>query len=104
MAIFDVLAVLAVLAATFGWVNDRYVRLPITVGVMAMGLTLSLALVALWLVYPAIKVDAERLLAGSTSTSSSCMGRSASRSSPGRSTSSSATCASTGSPLGSWPT
>ena len=51
-----------VLAATFGWVNDRYVRLPITVGVMAMGLTLSLALVALSLVYPPIKVDADRLL------------------------------------------
>jgi CPA1 family monovalent cation:H+ antiporter len=64
MAIFDVLAVLMVLAATFGWVNDRYVRLPITVGVMAIGLTMSLALIALSLVYPPIKVDAERLLAG----------------------------------------
>ena len=62
MAIFDLLAVLMVLAATFGWVNDRYVRLPITVGVMAIGLTVSLALVALSLVYPPIKVDAERLL------------------------------------------
>jgi CPA1 family monovalent cation:H+ antiporter len=63
MAIFDVLAVLTVLAATFGWVNDRYVRFPITVGVMAMGLTLSLALVALSVLYPPIKADAERLLA-----------------------------------------
>jgi CPA1 family monovalent cation:H+ antiporter len=63
MAMFNVLAVLMVLAATFGWLNDRYVRLPITVGVMAMGLTLSLALIALSLVYPPIKVDAERLLA-----------------------------------------
>src|SRR5258705_1527757 len=63
MAIFDVLAVLMVLAATFGWVNDRYARLPITVGVMAMGLTLSLALIALSLAYPSIKVDAKRFLA-----------------------------------------
>ena len=63
MAIFDLLAVLMVLAATFGWVNDRYARLPITVGIMAMGLTMSLALVALSVVYPPIKVDAERLLA-----------------------------------------
>jgi len=63
MAIFDVLAVLMVLAATFGWVNDRYVRLPSTVGIMAMGLTLSLALIALSLAYPPIKVDAARLLA-----------------------------------------
>ncbi len=63
MAIFDVLAVLMVLAATFGWLNDRYVRLPLTVGIMAMGLALSLALVALSLVYPPIKVDAQRFLA-----------------------------------------
>ena len=63
MTLFDVLAVLMVLAATFGWVNDRYIRLPITVAVMAMGLALSLALIALSLVYPPIKVDAERLLA-----------------------------------------
>jgi len=63
MALFDVLAVLMVLAATFGWVNDRYVRFPMTVGVMAMGLALSLALIALSQVYPSIKADAERLLA-----------------------------------------
>ncbi|HEY7253421.1 MAG TPA: cation:proton antiporter, partial [Methylomirabilota bacterium] len=62
MAIFDVLAVLMVLAATFGWLNARYARLPITVAVMAMGLALSLALVSLSLVYPPIKADAERLL------------------------------------------
>jgi CPA1 family monovalent cation:H+ antiporter len=62
MAIFDVLAVLMVLAATFGWLNARYARLPITVAVMAMGLALSLALVGLSLVYPPVKVDAERLL------------------------------------------
>ena len=63
MALFDVLAVLMVLAATFGWINDRYVRLPITVGVMAMGLALSLALIVLSFVYPQIRMDAERLLA-----------------------------------------
>ncbi|HEY7252224.1 MAG TPA: sodium:proton antiporter [Methylomirabilota bacterium] len=63
MAIFDLLAVLLVLAATFGWVNDRYVRLPLTVGIMAIGLAVSLGLIALSLVYPALKVDAERLLA-----------------------------------------
>jgi CPA1 family monovalent cation:H+ antiporter len=63
MAIFDVLSVLMVLAAVFSWLNHRYLRFPITVGVMAIGLALSLALVGLSLVHPAIKVDAERLLA-----------------------------------------
>jgi hypothetical protein len=103
MAIFDVLAVLMVLAATFGWVNGRYVRFPMTVGVMAMGLTLSLALIALSQVYPSIKVDAERLLAAIDFDQLLLHGRSASCSSPGRSTSSSAICASTEPASGSWP-
>jgi CPA1 family monovalent cation:H+ antiporter len=63
MAILDVLAVLLVLAATFGWVSVRYLRVPTTVGVMAMGLVVSLALVGLSLVHPPIKADAERFLA-----------------------------------------
>ena len=63
MPLFDVLAVLMVLAATFGWINDRYVRLPTTVGVMAIGLALSLALIGLSLVHPPIRTDAERFLA-----------------------------------------
>jgi CPA1 family monovalent cation:H+ antiporter len=63
MAIFDVLAVLMVLAAIFGWLNACYAQLPISVAVMAMGLALSLALVGLSLMYPPVKVDAERLLA-----------------------------------------
>jgi CPA1 family monovalent cation:H+ antiporter len=63
MAFFDVLSVLMVLAAAFGWLNHRYLRFPITVGVMAIGLALSVALVGLSMVYPSIKVDAEHLLA-----------------------------------------
>jgi CPA1 family monovalent cation:H+ antiporter len=63
MAIFDLLALLMVLAATFGWVNHRYLRFPVSVGIMAMGLALSLALVFLSFVYPPIKGDAERFLA-----------------------------------------
>ena len=63
MAIFDVLAVLLVLAATFSWLNERYVRLPVTIAVMAMGLALSLALGALSFVHVSITSDARRLLA-----------------------------------------
>jgi CPA1 family monovalent cation:H+ antiporter len=63
MTLFDVLAVLMVLAATFGWINVRYVGLPITVGVMAIALTLSLALIGLSLVHPPITLHAEGLLA-----------------------------------------
>jgi len=62
MAIFEVLAVLVVLAATFGWLNERYLQLPITVGVMAIGLALSLALIGLSVVHPGVKTEAERLL------------------------------------------
>lgn len=47
MSTFEILAVLITMAALFSWINDRYVRLPTTIGLMVMALCLSLALVAL---------------------------------------------------------
>jgi len=47
MTIFHVLATLTTLAALAAWVNYRFVRLPMTIGLMLIGLLTSLALVAL---------------------------------------------------------
>jgi len=47
MSTFEILAVLTTMAALFSWINDRYVRLPTTIGLMVMALGVSLALVAL---------------------------------------------------------
>jgi len=63
MGIFDILAILLVLAAVLGWLNHRYVGFPMTVGLMAMGLGLSLILVLISPYYPGLEQDAARLLA-----------------------------------------
>lgn len=47
MAILDLLALLISLTALFAWFNHRYLRLPTTIGVMVMGMALSLLLIGL---------------------------------------------------------
>lgn len=47
MAVLDLLALLISLTALFAWLNHRYLRLPTTIGVMVMGMALSLLLIAL---------------------------------------------------------
>ncbi|MCB1633030.1 MAG: sodium:proton antiporter [Xanthomonadales bacterium] len=50
MAILDLLALLISLTALFSWFNHRFLKLPTTIGVMVMGMTMSLLLIALdWL-------------------------------------------------------
>jgi len=44
---FNLLALLITLAAVFGWLNHRYVRLPATIGLMIISMVFSLCLVAL---------------------------------------------------------
>jgi CPA1 family monovalent cation:H+ antiporter len=52
LSVFDLIAVLLVLTAAFGWVNHRYVGLPNTIGVLAMGLVSSLLLIGLEIALP----------------------------------------------------
>jgi CPA1 family monovalent cation:H+ antiporter len=47
MAIFQILSLILVLSAVFAYINYRYLRLPTTIGVMALGMLLSLALIIL---------------------------------------------------------
>ena len=54
MPFLDVSSVLLVLAAVFGWVNHKYIKLPTTIGVMLIGLVMSLLLLLLKGVVPAI--------------------------------------------------
>jgi CPA1 family monovalent cation:H+ antiporter len=55
MQLFDLMAVLLVLAAVLGYLNHRLLRLPTTVGLMALTLLASLAVVAAGLVFPALE-------------------------------------------------
>jgi CPA1 family monovalent cation:H+ antiporter len=55
---FDVVAVLLVLAAGLGYVNHRLLKLPPTVGLMAMTLAASLLVVAVGFVFPVVDEQA----------------------------------------------
>ncbi len=44
LSAFDLIAILLVLTALFGWINHRFIRLPHTVGLLVMGLGASLFL------------------------------------------------------------
>jgi CPA1 family monovalent cation:H+ antiporter len=55
---FDLVAVLLVLAAGFAYLNHRLLKLPSTVGLMALALLLSLAVAGAGLVFPAVEQHA----------------------------------------------
>ncbi|MBB4659906.1 cation:proton antiporter [Parvularcula dongshanensis] len=52
LSLFDLVAILLVLTASFAWVNHRFIHLPHTIGLLIMGLASSLVLVGLQLVLP----------------------------------------------------
>jgi len=64
MDLLDVAAVLLSLAAVFGWVNHKFFKLPTTIGVMLIGLVLSLLLLLLQGVVPAIPEAVDRFAEG----------------------------------------
>jgi CPA1 family monovalent cation:H+ antiporter len=64
MPFLDVAAVLLTLAAVFGWVNFKFLKLPTTIGVMLIGLVLSILLLLLKDVIPAIPEAADHFAEG----------------------------------------
>jgi CPA1 family monovalent cation:H+ antiporter len=56
--LFDFVAILLVLAAGFSYLNYRLLRLPTTIGLMALTLLASLAAIAAGFVFPAIEREA----------------------------------------------
>ncbi len=55
-SVFDLIAILLVLTAAFGWFNHVVIRLPHTIGLLVMGLVASLVLIGLELALPQITV------------------------------------------------
>ena len=54
MRLFDLLAILTVMAAAFSYVNFRLMKLPTTIALMAMSLVFSLSLFSLGTVFPGV--------------------------------------------------
>lgn len=47
MSIFELIAVLLALTASFGWINHRFIGLPHAIGLLLIGLVASLGLLAI---------------------------------------------------------
>ena len=62
MQLYDALAVLTVLAAVFGYINYRFIRLPDTIGVMLISLAASLAIIAIGYFQPAVFGEITRFI------------------------------------------
>jgi CPA1 family monovalent cation:H+ antiporter len=54
MSVIELIALLLVLTACFGWINQRFFHLPDTVGVLVMGLAASILLLLLELAVPEV--------------------------------------------------
>ena len=63
MGLFEITTIVIVLTAIFSFLNCRYVRLPTTIGVMAISLTVSLGLLGLGEIWPAFRLQAAGLVA-----------------------------------------
>ena len=64
MGLFELTSILIVLAALFAYVNCRFIRLPTTIGIMLMSLTLSLLIVAAGGIAPPVRARVAELVAG----------------------------------------
>ena len=62
MKLFNILAILLTLSAGFSYINHRFIRLPTTIGLMAIALLVSLGLIALGPLGFGLKEDARLLL------------------------------------------
>ena len=62
MKLFNILSVLITLSAGFSYINHRFIRLPTTIGLMAIALLVSLGLIALEPLGFGLKEDARLLL------------------------------------------
>ncbi len=58
LSFFDLAALVIVLSAIFGWLNRRFIHLPHTIGLLVLGLALSLALVVVSDVVPSSELPA----------------------------------------------
>jgi CPA1 family monovalent cation:H+ antiporter len=64
MQLYHALAIITVLAALFGYINYRWIRLPDTIGVMLISLVASLGIVAFGLLQPSIFAEATQFIRG----------------------------------------
>ena len=57
MEIYNIITVIILLAAVFGYINHRFIKLPGTIGIMLISLIASLAVIGLGKIYPEFFVN-----------------------------------------------
>jgi CPA1 family monovalent cation:H+ antiporter len=57
-SLFNLIALVVTLAAVFGWVNHRWLRLPHTIGLVLIALGVSVALLAVDALIPSVGIEA----------------------------------------------
>jgi CPA1 family monovalent cation:H+ antiporter len=57
MSIFNIFAIMIVLAASFSYINHRYLKLPSTIGVMIISLVASVLMVVIGSLFPIVVLD-----------------------------------------------
>jgi Na+:H+ antiporter len=62
LKLFDIISILVTISAVFSYINHRYIRLPNTIGLMAIALFISLLLIALGTLGMNFQDDVRRLL------------------------------------------
>jgi CPA1 family monovalent cation:H+ antiporter len=62
MDTFDIIALLTVLAAAFGYINFRFLKFPTTIGLMAISLVMSLMILLLDFAVPGLLDEAKQLI------------------------------------------
>ncbi len=63
MSLFAIAAILLSLAAIFAWINERFLKLPVTIGLMLLALLNALALLLVQQVQPSLTAPAEHMMA-----------------------------------------
>lgn len=64
MSLIETITILVCLSAVFSYVNHRYIKLPVTIGLMAIALVMSLALLLLGKLGYGIQAEAESFIRG----------------------------------------
>lgn len=62
MELFTTLTILIVLSALFGYINVRFLKLPVTIGLMIISIVFSLGVMAVGFIYPAVADFEEQLV------------------------------------------
>lgn len=62
MLIYNLVTIIIVFTAIFGYINFKYIKLPGTIGIMLISLVASLLLIGIGLLYPSFFIETKRLI------------------------------------------